>query len=122
MLLAAGIHILILLAYAFSTPVVNLLATPESETHFYIQQEFFVFAELLGSLLPAYVLGRGSSTNPWLIAVVLRLIAFVPAAFLLGNNFVAFFTSRPVSFHVAFITLAGFCAAFTWKKKLQGSN
>lgn len=113
---------MIVLAYAFSTPITVLFATPDSEANSYVQQEFFVFAELLGSLLPAYFLGKSSSTNPWLVAIALRAIAFVPAAYLFGENFMTFLTSRPASFHVAYIALAGFCAAFIWKKKISDSN
>jgi hypothetical protein len=106
--LAIGAHILILAAYFLATPILATLAPADSQTYVYLQQEWLFATDFAGSVVPAVVLGRRFNGSPWPTAVVLRAFAFLPytVIFLFGHP-IEFLASRPISYHITCLVLAG---------------
>ena len=122
LLLAAVTHLLVLLGYALLTPLAHVIAEPDSAAYVYVQQEFIVLAELVGSLVPAFILAKFSKTNPWVAAAALRVIAFMPSFFFFSDHMMHFLSSRPVSYHITFVVLSGVCAGLFWELKASASQ
>ena len=111
-------HVAVLVGYLLLTIVASSVAPIESTLYLYLQQEATALCDLVASILPAFVLAKYATANPWRTSVVLRIIAFVPSFISFGNHLGPLITSRPISYHAAFLLLSGISASYFWTRKV----